>query len=80
MSRLNESLSVMKQLYDLGFDREYPPLKEISKKLSDYVKTGKPEIITVSFKEYGRVAHLVLPENPDSRISLTLKAIVYGNN
>jgi hypothetical protein len=80
MSRLTECLSIMKQLYDLGFDSEYAPLKEISKKLSDYVKTGKPETFTVSFKEYGRVAHLVLPENPDLRIGLTLKAIQYGKN
>jgi len=80
MSRLNESLSVMKQLYDLGFDREYPPLKEISKKLSDYVKTGKAETFTVSFKEYGRIAHVVLPVSSDFQIHLTLKVINYCDN
>ena len=80
MSRLNECLSVMKQLYDLGFDREYPPLKEISKKLSDYVKTGKAETFTVSFKEYGRIAHIVLPVSSDSQIHLTLKIIKHGDN
>ena len=75
MTRLNECLSVMKQLHDLGFHKEYAPLKELSRKLSDYVKTGQPATFTISFEQYGRIAHVILPKNPESRVRLTLKMI-----
>ena len=75
MTRLNECLSVMKQLHDLGFHKEYVPLKELSRKMSDYVKTGEPATFTIPFEQYGRIAHVTLPKNPQSRVQLTLKAI-----
>jgi len=73
MTRLNECLSVMKQLHDLGIDKNYQPLKELSRKLSDYVKTGEPSSFTIEMKRYGRVAHVDLPKNPEHRVQLTLK-------
>lgn len=74
MTRISEALSIMKQLYDLGFDREYEPLKDLSKKLSHYVKTGEPETFVIEMELYGRVAHVTLPKNPESRIELILKS------
>lgn len=75
MTRLNECLSIMKQLYDLGIDKNYGPLKELSRKMSDYVKTGEPETFTIEMKRYGRIAHVDLPKNPESRVTLALKTI-----
>jgi len=75
MTRLNECISIMKQLHDLGFDKEYKPLKDLSKRLSDYVKDGVPYTFAIKFEEYGRIAYVVLPKNPESRVHLTLKAI-----
>ena len=75
MTRLNECLSVMKQLYDLGIDKNYAPLKELSRKMSDYIKTGEPSTFTIEMKRYGRVAHVDLPKNPESRVHLTLKSL-----
>jgi hypothetical protein len=65
----------MKQLRDLGFHKEYAPLKELSRKMSDYVKTGEPATFTIPFEQYGRIAYVTLPKNPQSRVQLTLKAI-----
>jgi hypothetical protein len=75
MTRLNECLSIMKQLYDLGIDKNYQPLKELSRKLSDYVKTGEPSTFSIEMLRYGRVAHVTLPSDPQSRVHLTLKAM-----
>ena len=39
-ARLENCLRVMKQINDLGIPTDYPPRKELSMRLSDYVKTG----------------------------------------
>ena len=75
MSRINESIHIMKQLYDLGFHKGYAPLNELSKRLSDHIKTGEPWEGEIRFEQYGRVAHVVLPKNPQSRLHVTLKMI-----
>jgi len=75
MTRLNECLSVMKQLHDLGIDKNYQPLKELSRKMSDYVKTGEPSTFSIEMKRYGRIAHITLPSDHQSRVHLTLKAM-----
>ncbi len=75
MSRIEECLLVMKQIRDLGIPTEYPPLKELSKRLSDYVKTGDPWTGKIKFEAYGRVAEVILPRKADRQISVLLKKI-----
>ncbi len=75
MSRIEECIHVMKQLRDLGIPTEYPPLKELSRRLSDYVKTGEPWSGKIKFEAYGRVAHVILPRKADREISVTLSIL-----
>jgi len=75
MTRLNECLSIMKQLHDLGIDKNYQPLKELSRKMSDYIKTGEGSSFSIEMKRYGRVAHVTFPSDHQSRVHLTLKAM-----
>jgi hypothetical protein len=67
----------MNQIYGLGFDREYAPVKELSKRLSDHIKTGEPWEGEIIFKEYGRIAELSIPKDTKLRIRLKLKKIHY---
>lgn len=76
MSRIEECIRVMKQLRDLGIPSEYPPLKELSKRLSDYVKTGEPWAGKIKFEAYDRVAEVILPRKADRQITVVLKKIV----
>ena len=75
MSRIEECLLVMKQIRDLGIPTEYPPLRELSKRLSDYVKTGDPWAGKIKFEAYGRVAEVILPRKVDRQISVLLKKV-----
>lgn len=73
MSRVEECIRVMKEIRDLGIPIEYPPLKELSKRLSDYVKTGDPWAGKIKFEAYGRVADVVLPRKADRQIMIVLR-------
>lgn len=75
MSRIQECLTVMRQIYDLGIPTEYPPVKELSRRLSDYVKTGEPWSGKIKFETYGRVADIILPRKADRQISVVLRKI-----
>ena len=79
MNRINESIDIMNQIYGLGFDREYAPVKELSKRLSDHIKTGEPWEGEISFKQYGRIAELSIPRDTKLRIRLKLKKIQYAH-
>lgn len=74
-TRLDECLQIMKQINDFGIPTEYPPRKELSRRLSDYVKTGEPWAGKIKFDAYGRVADVVLPRRADREIRVILKAI-----
>jgi hypothetical protein len=65
----------MRQIYDLGIPTEYPPVKELSRRLSDYVKTGEPWSGKIKFETYGRVADIILPRKADRQISVVLRKI-----
>jgi hypothetical protein len=73
MSRIEEAIQVMKQVNSFGFPSEYPPLKELSKRLSDYVKTGQGWSGIIKFKEYNRYADIILPSKPSVPIQVVLK-------
>lgn len=80
MSRINESMHIMKQLHDLGFHKGYAPLKELSKRLSDHIKTGEPWEGEIKFEQYGRIAYLSIPKDPAIRIRLKLTALVHEDS
>ncbi len=73
MNRITECLHVMKQIQEMGFPTDYPPVKELSKKLSDYVKTGEPWAGKIKFEGYNRTAHVILPRRSDREIQVVLK-------
>lgn len=75
MSRLEECIQIMKQLRDLGIPTEYPPLKELSSRLSDYVKTGEPWAGKIKFEAYGRVANIILPRKADRQLTVVLEKL-----
>jgi hypothetical protein len=75
MSRIEECLRVMREVKDFGFPSDYPPLKELSKRLSDYIKTGDPWTGKIKFQDYGRVAEVILPRKADRQIVVVLKKI-----
>jgi hypothetical protein len=75
MSRLEECLRVMREVKDLGFPSDYPPMKELSKRLSDYIKTGEPWSGKIKFELYGRVADIILPRKADRQITVVLRKI-----
>jgi hypothetical protein len=73
MNRIEECIMIMKQMRDLGIPTEYPPLKELSKRLSDYVKTGEPWAGKIKFEAYGRVANVILPRKSDRQLIVVLE-------
>lgn len=75
MSRIDECLRVMREIKDLGFPSDYPPMKELSKRLSDYIKTGEPWSGKIKFELYGRVADVILPRKADRQITVVLRKI-----
>lgn len=75
MNRVEECIRVMKQVRDLGIPTDYPPLKELSTRLSDYVKTGEPWSGKIKFEAYGRVADIILPRRADRQIGIVLRKI-----
>jgi hypothetical protein len=60
----------MRQLYDLGIPTEYPPVKELSRRLSDYVKTGEPWSGKIVMEAYHRIAHVILPRKGSIQVRL----------
>ena len=74
-TRLEKCLRVMKQINDLGIPTDYPPRKELSMRLSDYVKTGDAWAGKIKFEAYGRYADIVLPARVDREVRVVLKAI-----
>jgi hypothetical protein len=73
MSRIEECVKIMKQVRDMGFPSDYEPVKELSKRLSDYIKTGEPWSGKIKFNGYDRTAYIILPRRTDREISVVLK-------
>ena len=74
-TRIDECLKIMKQLNDLGFPTDYPPRKELSRRLSDYVKTGEPWSGKIKFELYGRYVDVILPRRADREIQVVLRKL-----
>lgn len=70
MSKIEQSIRIMKEFRDLGIPTDYPPYKELSKRLSEYVKTDEPWSGTIKFSAYDRIAEILLPRKGDIQIRL----------
>lgn len=71
--RLQEALQIMRQLYDLGIPPDYPPLKELSSRLSANIKTGEGWSGKLHMTAYNRIAHVIIPSRQDRAIQLRLE-------
>ena len=74
-TRLLKCLDIVRDITDLGVPSDYPPLKQLSKRLSDYVKSGESWSGRIMFEEYGRYADIVLPSRHDRDIQVVLRNI-----
>jgi len=74
-ARLKKCLNVMSQINDLGIPTDYPPRKELSMRLSDYVKTGEPWAGKIRFDVYGRYVDIILPRRTDRDLQVVLRSI-----
>lgn len=74
-TRLQKCLDIVRDIKDLGVPTDYPPFKELSKRLSDYVKSGEPWAGRIRFDSYGRYADIVLPRSADREIQVVLRNI-----
>ena len=74
--RLSECLKVIKDIQDLGIPVDYPPLKELTKRMTDYVKTGDPWAGKIKFEAYGRYADVILPRKNEIPITVVLRKLV----
>lgn len=75
MNRVSECISIMKQIRDLGFPSDYPPYKELSQRISDYIRTGEPWSGKIKFEAYGRYADVILPRRADREIVVVLRKL-----
>lgn len=75
MNRIDECLSIMKQVRELGFPSDYPPYKELSRRISDYIRTGEPWSGKIKFEAYGRYADVILPRRADREIVVVLRKV-----
>ncbi len=73
MSRIEEIMKIMSDVRALGFPLGYPPMKELSLRMSDYIKTGDPWSGKIKFELYSRVADIILPRNPKIPIQVVFR-------
>lgn len=75
MSRLNESLDIMRKLRtDYGIDKNDPGLKELGQRLTPYIKHGKVWAGYIELVSIKRHLHVILPNNPVMPIRVVLKS------
>ena len=76
MNRLKESVEIMKKLQnELHIPKEDSGSKELSQRLSDYVKSGKVWSGYIQLPTLKRHLHVILPSNPVMPIRVVLKAL-----
>lgn len=73
-TRIQEAVNIMKKLYtELHVPKNDPGAKELSTRLSDYVKNGKPWAGYIAILSLKRHLHVILPSNPAMEIRVILK-------
>ena len=76
MNRLKESIEIMKKIQnELHIPKEDPGSRELSQRLSTYVKTGMVWSGYIQLPTLKRHLHVILPSNPVMPIRVVLKAL-----
>jgi hypothetical protein len=60
--RLQEGISLLKQLREAHVKETYGGFQELKTRISDWVNTGDAWEGTISFAEHGRIAEVELPK------------------
>jgi len=73
-TRIEESIEIMSKIYNqLHVPRDDPGAKELSRRLSDFVKNGKPWAGYIAILSLKRHLHVILPANPVMEIRVVVK-------
>ena len=72
-ARVKEVVEILKKLAGLGIALESDEVKELKSHFDAYIKEGECWKGEVSFANYGRIAHVVLPKQANKTIEVTLK-------
>lgn len=73
-TRIEESIEIMSKIYNqLHVPRDDPGAKELSRRLSDFVKNGKPWAGYIAILSLKRHLHVILPANPAMDIRVVVK-------
>ena len=76
MSRIEESIMIMKKLRDqLHIPADDAGLKELGRRLSAYVKHGSVWAGYIEIPSIKRHLHVILPSNPAMEIRVVLKGL-----
>jgi len=74
MNRITEAISIMKKLRDeLHIPQNDPGMKELSQRLSDFVKYNKVFAGYIEIPTLKRHLHVILPNNPAMDIRAVFK-------
>jgi hypothetical protein len=76
MSRIEQAVSIMKKMrVELKIPDSDPGIKELSQRLSAYVKYNKVFAGYIQFPTIKRHLHVIMPNNPAMEIRAVLKAL-----
>jgi len=77
--RLEQVMTVMSKLRDdLKLPMGCAAVLELKSRLSDWVKTGAAWSGTIDFREFGRMAEVTCPKNPEKLLEVRLRVVRAG--
>jgi hypothetical protein len=77
--RLEQVMTVMTKLRDdLKLPMGCAAVLELKSRLSDWVRTGTAWSGTIDFREFGRMAEVTCPKNPDKLLEVRLRVVRAG--
>lgn len=77
--RLEQVMTVMTKLRDdLKLPMGCEAVLELKSRLSDWVRTGTAWSGTIDFREFGRMAEVTCPKNPDKLLEVRLRVVRAG--
>jgi hypothetical protein len=68
--RVSESITLLKQLRELGVVDTTPSLQVLRNHLNDWIRTGDSWAGKIEFPSYGRIADVLLPRRADRAATL----------
>jgi hypothetical protein len=75
IDRVKETVHLLKQLIDIGFQETSEGYKDIKAVLDTWIADGRSWSGKVRLPEYGRIAHIVLPSKATATATLKLTAV-----